>query len=52
MSIVPPDTLGEILIDKGFAPNDFVLDLNHSLTVPSKMELPVANCNDDRPDAQ
>jgi hypothetical protein len=26
------DDLGEALIEKGFAPNGFVLDLNHSLT--------------------
>lgn len=34
------DYLGEALIEKGFAPNGFVLDLNHSLTVPYEMELP------------
>lgn len=34
------DELGELLIEKGFAPNDFVLGLNQSLTVPYEMDLP------------
>ncbi len=40
MTNVARDELGELLIGKGFVPNDFVLDLNHSLTVPHDMELP------------
>lgn len=38
--IAARDELGEAIIAKGFAPNDFVLDLNRSLTVPHDMELP------------
>lgn len=34
------DELGEQLIEAGLAPNGFILDLNHSLTVPHTMELP------------
>ena len=33
------DELGELLVEKGLVPNGFVLDLNHSLTVPYDMEL-------------
>ncbi|MEG8103620.1 hypothetical protein, partial [Xanthomonas hortorum] len=40
MTNVAPDALGGLLIDKGFAPSDFVLDLNRSLTVPHNMALP------------
>jgi len=34
------DELGELLIEKGFVPSGFILDLNHSITVPHDMELP------------
>jgi len=33
------DSLGELLIAKGFVPNEFLLDLNGGLSVPDDMEL-------------
>lgn len=37
---LPRDLLGERIIAAGFAPNDFILDLNHSLSVPHDWSLP------------
>lgn len=36
----PRDELGEALIAHKLVPNDFILDLNHGLTVPYDMEMP------------
>lgn len=37
---LPRDVIGERIIAAGFAPNDFILDLNRSLTVPHDWTLP------------
>jgi hypothetical protein len=37
---LPRDELGEKLIAAGFAPNEFILNLNHALTTPAGMKLP------------
>ncbi|ALR23157.1 hypothetical protein [Sphingobium baderi] len=34
------DTLGETLVEKGFAPNLYLLDINHALSVPRDFPLP------------
>lgn len=34
------DELGERLIEAGFAPNGYILDINHTLTVPHTFDLP------------
>jgi hypothetical protein len=42
-TIVPAtkvDAVGEALMQTGLVPNVFILDLNHTLTVPSDMEMP------------
>lgn len=36
----PRDELGETLVAHGLVPNEFILDLNHSLTVPYDMQMP------------
>ncbi|WP_161626319.1 hypothetical protein [Sphingobium ummariense] len=35
-----PDTLGETLVESGFAPNLYLLDINHALSVPRDFPLP------------
>lgn len=40
MTTTARDELGAQIIEQGFAPNDFILDLNGSLTVPAAFELP------------
>jgi hypothetical protein len=37
---LPRDLIGERIIAAGFAPNDFILDLNRALTVPHDWNLP------------
>ena len=40
MDTPPLDTLGVALVEKGFAPNLAILDINNSLSVPHDFELP------------
>ena len=35
-----PDTVGDALIQNGFVPNSFLLEINRALTTPSDMEMP------------